>query len=274
MLCLRVILLFSTFLLVLPSVGYAKNLCTIVIDVEKNTTLYEEGDCEARVTPASTTKILFAVIGFESGFLATPNSPILKFEDGYADWLGDIWKQPIDPSRWLKYSVVWYSQLLTHYLGQERLEKYAANFGFGNADFSGDSGKMNGLERAWISSSLKVSPREQVVFLKRLVNRTLPVDSSVYAKVYDSVEKFPAADGWTISGKTGMAFPRIHDGELDAKKGYGWFVGWAVKEGRTVIFARLVQDEKGQILKIKGSTSYHARDSVIAELPRLARVPR
>jgi beta-lactamase class D len=56
----------------------------------------------------------------------------------------------------MKHSVVWFSQQIAQYLGQGRLQQYATQFGYGNADFSGDSGKNNGLERAWISSSLKI----------------------------------------------------------------------------------------------------------------------
>ena len=76
--------------------------------------------------------------------------PVLDYREGDPDWGGEEWKQPTDPTRWLKYSVVWYSQRITHALGAERLTAYANAFSYGNADFSGDPGKNNGLERAWI----------------------------------------------------------------------------------------------------------------------------
>ncbi len=264
----------ACFVFTLTAAAHAATLCTIVIDAADGAVFVEEGDCDTRVTPASTTKIALAVMGFDSGYLQTPNSPVLEFQEGYADWLGDVWKQPTDPTRWLKYSVVWYSQLLAHHLGQERLEHYAADFGFGNADFSGDPGKMNGLERAWISSSLKISPREQVRFLEKLVNRKLPVQSSTYDKVFESIEKFSASDGWAVSGKTGMAFPRKADGEFDSERGYGWFVGWATKGDRTIIFARLNQDDnEDQDTKAKGSPSWRARDAILSEIPHFVGDP-
>jgi beta-lactamase class D len=40
----------------------------------------------------------------------------LAFKEGDPDWGGDNWRQPTDPTRWLKYSVVWYSQRITHAL--------------------------------------------------------------------------------------------------------------------------------------------------------------
>jgi beta-lactamase class D len=241
---------------------HAELLCNIIADAKTGQIIEQQGDsCSERVTPASTTKIPLAVMGFDSGFLKTPHAPTFPFREGYVDWLGDIWKQPTDPTRWLKYSVVWYSQLITHELGQRRVEKYAADFGFGNADFSGDPGQNNGLDRAWISSSLKVSPHEQMAFLGKLVNRTLPVAADVFDKVYQSVDTWPAAGGWTIHGKTGMAFPKKPDGSLNIDKAWGWFVGWAEKDGRTLLFTRLLQNKT----KEQGSASFRARDEVLQQ---------
>ncbi len=170
--------------------------------------------------------------------------PSLPFKKGYADWGGEEWRQPTDPERWLKYSVVWYSQHIARDLGADELTRYGKGFGYGNADFSGDPGKNNGLERSWISSSLKISPVEQVAFLRRLVNGALPVKPDAVEKTRAVVERFDAGDGWMLQGKTGSAFPRKADGTLDRAAGWGWFVGWAEKDGRRYVFARLDQDEK------------------------------
>jgi beta-lactamase class D len=250
---------------IVPVQAHAGTICTIVADASDGKVLLEEGDCKTRVTPASTTKVALAVMGFDSGVLKDAHSPELPFKEGYADWMGDVWRQPTDPARWLKYSVVWYSQLLAHELGQERLEGYASALGFGNADFSGDPGKDNGLDRAWISSSLKISPEEQVAFLRKLVNRTLPVAPGVFEKVYEAVETTPLPNGMIVHGKTGSAFPRQADGSFDRTHPYGWFVGWAEQEGRTIIFARLDQAEK------KGAGGgKRVRERLLKELPALA----
>jgi beta-lactamase class D len=243
---------------------HGKTLCSIIVDTADRKMLVEQGeDCRTRVTPASTTKIALAEMGFDSGFLQEPHAPTLPFREGYVDWLGDVWKQPTDPTRWLKYSVVWYSQQITHKLGQQRLEKYASDFGFGNADFSGDPGENNGLDRAWIGSSLKISPREQVAFLEKLVNRALPVAPAVFDKVYQAVETWSVANGWTIHGKTGMAFPRKPNGSFDRVRPVGWFVGWASNGDRSLVFARLIQDEKEET----SSAGVRSRDVFLSEFP-------
>ena len=243
----------------------AKTLCTIVANAANGQVLLEQGDCRTRVTPASTFKIPLAVIGFDAGLLQDAHSPTLPFKEGYPDWGGENWKQPTDPTRWLKYSVVWYSQVLAHRLGQARLEDYASKLGFGNADFSGDPGKNNGLDRAWIASSLKVSPLEQIVFLRKLVNHQLPVSSHAIGETLDIVEVTPAENGWEAHGKTGMAFPRKPDDSFDEARAYGWYVGWAAKDGRTLVFARLDQDEQKEV--IPGGT--RARTQLLKDWPSL-----
>ncbi|MES2511012.1 MAG: class D beta-lactamase [Pseudomonadota bacterium] len=245
--------------------SHAATLCTVIADAKDGKVLLEQGDCRTRVTPASTFKIPLALMGFDSGFLKDDHTPALPFRKGYPEWGGDDWRQPTDPERWLKSSVVWYSQQITHKLGAQRLTAYARDFGYGNADFAGDPGKNNGLERAWIISSLKISPLEQVIFLRKLVNRQLPVTPHALDMVDRIVETRPLAGGYTAHGKTGMAYPRKADGEFDMARAYGWFVGWATIGSQRVVFARLDQDTQAH----PTSVSVRARDALLADLPSL-----
>lgn len=249
-----------------PPAARARTLCTIVTDAKDGAALLEQGDCRARVTPASTFKIALAVIGFESGLLKNAHSPEFPFKDAYVDWGGDNWKQPTDPTRWIKYSVVWYSQIIAHTLGAPRLEGYLRKFDYGNADMSGDAGQQNGLDRAWIGSSLKISPAEQTVFLRKLLARELPVSEKAMAETIEIVETRPAREGWELHGKTGSAYPRTVDGGQDLEHGYGWYVGWAVRDGRSLVFARLDQDEHREAI----SAGLRARDEFIEQWPSLA----
>jgi beta-lactamase class D len=240
----------------------AKIICTVVADAKSGNVLLQEGSCNERFTPASTFKVALSVMGFDAGFLKNEHAPTLPFRDGYVDWGGDNWRQPTDAVRWLKYSVVWFSQQITHSLGEQRLQQYATSFGYGNADFSGDVGMDNGLERAWIGSSLKISPLEQVAFLRKLVNRELPVTPHALDMTLKIVEKTSLPGGWEVQGKTGMAYPRLADGVVDEVHPYGWFVGWATKGERKLVFARLIQDDK----KEPGTAGVRSREAFFAEL--------
>lgn len=244
----------------------ARTICTVIADAETGTVLREDGDCRTRVTPASTFKIALSVMGFDAGILTSAGTPSLPFQEGYADWGGEAWRQDTTPQRWMTYSVVWFSQQITAQLGVDRLQRYAQAMEYGNADFAGDAGKNNALERAWISSSLQISPIEQMAFLCNLVKRTLPVQPQAMEMTLAILDRSITADGWTVSGKTGSAYPRLGDGSFDRASGWGWFVGYAKRGGRTLAFARLIQDEQRQSI----SGGLRARDGLLAEWDALA----
>lgn len=242
----------------------AKNVCTVVADARDGRVLIEEGDCATRVTPASTFKVALAVMGFDAGVLVDEDTPSLPFRESYPDWIA-AWRQDTGPARWLEHSVVWYSQQITRALGYQRFDGYVRSLGYGNADISGDPGKDNALERSWISSSLKISPLEQIAFLARLHDRSLPVSRQAQEMTHRILQSWEAG-GWSVHGKTGSAYPRKADGSFDRARGWGWFVGWAERDGRTLLFARLDQDEK----RVAGAGGIRARDLFLNAFPELA----
>lgn len=251
--------------LLLPlSTARAGAICTVLADAESGQVLHSEGDCETRVTPASTFKVAIGLMGYDSGLLANEHSPALPFKEGYPDWI-ESWKAETDPGSWMKNSVVWYSQQITRSLGQERFRQYVEAFDYGNLDVSGDPGKDNGLTRAWLSSSLKISPLEQVAFLRALVRRQLPVSAHAFQMIDRITAVTALPGGWDVHGKTGSGAPRNADGSLNTKRSYGWFVGWARRGDVAIVFARLIQNEKKETVP----PGPKARDAFLEELPTL-----
>lgn len=249
----------------LVSSAQARTVCTAMADAKTGKVFLQEGQCAERVTPASTFKIAISLMGYDAGFLKDEHTPTLPYREGYVDWGGAAWTQPTDPTRWLEYSVVWFSQQVTHALGPVRFARYAKDFNYGNADVSGDPGKDNGLERSWIGSSLKISPLEQIAFLTKFVNRQLPVSTTAFDMTSRIVQTTVLSNGWTVHGKTGMAYPRQADGTSDEAHAYGWFVGWAVKDGNTVVFARLIQEDQHESV----TAGVRAREAFLNALPSL-----
>ncbi|WP_296650710.1 class D beta-lactamase [Paraburkholderia sp.] len=243
---------------------HARTVCTVVADAASERIVLQQGDCATRTTPASTFKIAISLMGFDSGYLNDAHTPTLQFHAGYPDWGGKAWEQPTDPSRWIQYSVVWYSQQVTRSLGMTRFANYTRAFGYGNADVRGDS-RHDGLTHAWIDSSLQISPLEQVGFLSKVVNRRLPVSAHAFAMTSQITEVATLSDGWDIHGKTGTGFPQNADGSDDEAHGWGWFVGWASRNGKTLVFARLMQDDGARAEK--KSIGMRARDTFLADFP-------
>lgn len=226
----------------------------------------QQGDCTRRTTPASTFKIAISLMGFDSGFLINAHSPSLPYRSGYPDWGGASWRQSTDPSRWIKYSVVWYSQQVTRSLGMARFANYTKAFDYGNANVAGDS-RHDGLTHAWIDSSLQISPLEQVAFLTKLVKCELPVSGHAFDMTNEITEVSRLPDGWDIHGKTGTGYPQNPDGSDDEAHGWGWFVGWALRQGRTLVFARLTQDDAAQ--PGQAGTGPRTRDAFLSDFPTL-----
>ncbi|MEP9389404.1 penicillin-binding transpeptidase domain-containing protein [Mesorhizobium sp. KR9-304] len=163
----------------------------------------------------------------------------------------------------MKNSVVWYSQQVTQALGEEKFAGYVTAFGYGNADVSGDAGKDNGLTRSWLSSSLRISPLEQIDSLIKVVRRKLDVSAHAYEMTEAILTEYKLPNGWTVYGKTGAGFPVKADGTPDRQRPLGWYVGWANKGDRTIVFARLKENSQPK----KMSPSLGTRDDFLKELP-------
>jgi beta-lactamase class D len=236
----------------LSSAGSAE-LCTAIADASTGKVLIQRGDCGRRVTPASTFKIAISLMGYDSGFLKNAHTPRLPFREGYLDWR-DNWKEATDPAKWMKDSVVWYSQQVTQSLGKERFAAYASTFKYGNADVSGDA-ENDGLTMSWIGSSLQISPLEQLTFLGKVVNRQLGVSQHAYDMTAAITNFGQPPGGWNVNGKTGAA------------SSFGWYVGWASLGQRTFVFARLIQKDATQPQDIPAGVL--ARDAFIASFRAL-----
>jgi beta-lactamase class D len=236
-------------------------VCTAVADAATGEMLKQEGTCDTRATSASTFKIAISLMGFDAGFLKDAHTPALPFEEGFIDWNPAL-RSTTDPAKWMKDSVVWYSQQITRAIGKERFGQYVREFQFGNEDVSGDPGKDNGLTNAWLSSSLEISSLEQLTFLQKIVRRELPVISHAFEMTRTLVDIGVQPSGWHVYGKTGAGASKNPDGTVAMGQPWGWFVGWATKGDRAVVFARLTKDTE----RPSGPPGLAARDAVLRDL--------
>ncbi|WP_082507116.1 class C beta-lactamase [Duganella sp. Root336D2] len=214
----------------LPLLAYSAEHCLAMADAASGKWLAHDGVCDKRLPPMSTFKLPLALMGYDAGVLWDEHAPVLPFKQGYVDWR-PVWRQSHDPSSWMKESVVWYSQQVTLQLGEERFASYVKRFDYGNADVSGDPGKNNGLSESWLGSSLRISPDEQIAFLRRVVNRGLDVKPNAYDMARTLVKWPEQVGGWQVFGKTGSG--------SDGGRELGWYVGWLERGGQRVVFAQV-----------------------------------
>jgi beta-lactamase class D len=236
---LVVAMMFSLFAI---SATRAEVICTLVVDAASGAVRVQEGGCDVPAAPASTFKTALALMGFDSGILTAPDAPAWPYQNRYNAGRAE-WKVTTTPRSWLRDSVLWFSRELTAKLGADRFDAYVEAFEYGNADVSGDPGRNNGLTHSWLNSSLKVTPAEQVTFLRRMVAGELPVSPSARDTVMAIMPKFTAG-AWTVSGKTGTYYERHGDGSFNTERQLGWFAGWAERGEERLVFAYLIRDTK------------------------------
>ncbi|KTC89319.1 class D beta-lactamase [Fluoribacter dumoffii] len=211
---------------------------------EEQTVLHQEGnDCNQRYSPNSTFKIPLSLMGFDAGILKDATHPEWPYKKEYELFL-NVWKYPHNPHSWMRDSCVWYSQVLTQKLGMKRFKGYVGAFHYGNEDVAGDKGKNNGLTHAWLSSSLAISPVEQIQFLQKMIHKKLPVHPKAFAMTKDILYLQELAGGWKLYGKTGTGQQLTRDKSRKLPLQHGWFVGWIEKEGRMITFASHIADSK------------------------------
>ena len=119
-------------------------------------------------------------------------------------------------------SVVWYYQELARRVGEEQMRAYVEAAAYGNADISGN------IDSFWLDGALRISPDEQVEFLKRLYLNGLPFSQRSMDIVKDIIV-LEETDTYKLSGKTGSAI-RIEVYQ-------GWFVGYLETDDNVYFFA-------------------------------------
>lgn len=223
------------------SQAWANQGCFLV--EENGIIIKNEGECNTRYSPCSTFKIVLALMGYDAGILKDETHPEWLFKPEYQAPLY-AWKDPQNPTTWMKNSCVWYSQVLTPKLGVKKFNDYINKLNYGNKDVSGDKGQNDGLTRAWLSSSLEISPKEQAIFLEKLLSNKLPLShhSQKMTRNILYVEDLPS--GWKLYGKTGSGFLLSPDRTKKLEIQHGWFIGWIEKDNQKIIFVNHVVDNK------------------------------
>lgn len=223
----------------------------------------QEGNCEKRHSPFSTFKIPIALMGFDSSILDTPQKPLLEFtpeiRKQFAPWYNPQ-KYPImlysaraqTPETWMKYSVIWYSQYVTQKLGMDKFQYYLNLFDYGNKDASGTPQKNDGTLSSWLDNSLQISPLEQVSFLEKLSNRSLPVSKQAQEKTIAIMKLENVGDDWKLYGKTGGGMKS------------GWFVGWIEKGHRRIVFAQYTTQPETALISCGRVSKEIVKDNLIS----------
>jgi bla regulator protein BlaR1 len=200
--------------------------CFVLFDKNKNEyTVYNQPKSKKQVSPCSTFKIASSLIGLEA--------KVLKDENTTFKWDGmkypiESWNKDQTLKSAVSDSVVWYFRELASQVGEEKMQDHLNKFDYGNKDISG------GLTKFWLQSSLKISPMEQVNFLRRFYDYQLPV-SKKNVDIVKEVITLSDEGGVKLSGKTGSGGSSLN------KYINGWFVGYVEMKKNVYIFATNIE---------------------------------
>lgn len=219
------------------------NACFMLYSINEHKIVSEynpQNRCNQRIAPDSTFKVALSLMAFNQGLIK--QDTVFKW-DSKKGALSD-WDKDQTPKTWLTYSVVWVSQQITNQLGYPDIKRYLADFKYGNKDFSGDPGKNNGLNYAWLSSSLKISAIEQLNFLKAMLNHKLPLTSEAIEDTRKNMYLGKLDNGADYYGKTGSGRhgrnERLTNPSLLRD---GWFVGFIEQGNNHYIFVSNLTDK-------------------------------
>lgn len=182
--------------------------------------LSDTSDANLELLPASSSKIFNSLVFLEEGILKDENE-IVKW-DGVKRWVDD-WNQDLDLRRAFKFSAAWLYCKLAPKIGREKYLDYLNKCSYGNG-FIGTH-----VDSFWLDGSLKISPVQQVNFLRNLDSETLPFSKRTFSIVKTiMIEKEDSL--FTLRAKTGW-------GKILGQDDTGWWVGYLTLKDNVIYFA-------------------------------------
>ena len=198
-----------------------------VLHDTKNDKYYRHNEkrCAERLSPCSTFKIPNSLIALETGVVKDENF-LIKWDSlktPRQEWWSSTWARDHDLGSAIKYSVVWYYQEVARRVGEENYRQYLRQINYGNQDISG------GIDKFWLSSTLKISANEQIEFLKKFYRGELGFSQRT-TDIVKSIIVLEQTDQYTLSGKTGA-------GPRENGKMLGWLVGYVEANNNLYFYA-------------------------------------
>lgn len=185
-------------------------------------------------SPCSTFKIPNTVIGLDSGVISGADFTLkydAKRNPPTGFWVKE-WGQDHDLRSAMKRSVVWWYQEVARRVGAAKYPGYLARFDYGNRDIS------DGVDRFWLTGSLKISAEGQLAFLRKLWRGELGTSERSIAITKD-VLTLEQGEGWAWRGKSGTG--SIPGATPGSKRWIAWHVGGVETATGTQLYALWVE---------------------------------
>lgn len=183
---------------------------------------------EERHPPFSSFKIPNFLIALECGVVPDSDA-VIEYSSArrpaQSYWPKD-WAQDQTLHTAFQRSAAWAFQDLAQKIGEQTYQGYLSHFKYGNRSSSGDG--------FWLDRTLKVSPKEQVDFLRKLLTQQFEI-APLHIDLLRKAALAKEVEGVRLYGKTGAGPVNANDFEGPFE---GWYVGWLERpDQRPVLFA-------------------------------------
>lgn len=169
-------------------------------------------ECKQGHIPASTAKLFNSLAGLESGVLKGPDHTIPwdKVRRNFPEWNRDHTLRSA-----MEDSAIWYFQATARDVGREKIAEYMARIPYGNQNLRA------GVDQWWLWGHFRITPGQQIDFLRRLAHHRLPFERKHQEIVLDLIKQ-ESTEQYDFYARSGI---------LKVKKVEVWWVG-LVKDKR------------------------------------------
>jgi beta-lactamase class D len=173
--------------------------------------VYNQGDMERRLLPASTFKILNSLIGLETG-IVSDTSMVIRWDSVIRPV--NAWNQDLTMGQAFRYSSVPYFQEVARRIGRDTMQFYLDTVKYGNMTIGAR------IDSFWLDNSLKISPDEELGFVEKLYFSQLPF-KEISKRLVIALMHMESYPNYNLYYKTGW-------GTVGGSQ-IAWIVGWELE---------------------------------------------
>ncbi len=177
--------------------------------------VYNKNRADSAYLPASTFKVLNSMIALQTAVIESVNDTI-KWDGVDRGW--KLWNKDQTMKTAMPLSCVWFYQELAKRIGKKRMQKWINLADYGNKKIE------HNIETFWLKGELRISAREQIRFLEKLIANKLPFDKEIQ-KTVKMLMITDSTANYVIHSKTGWI------------NQIGWNIGYVETKNNKYIFA-------------------------------------
>lgn len=205
---------------------YGHTGCFILYDLKNDNYLrYNPERCKQRYIPASTFKIFNSLVGIETGAVKDEYDTI-RWDGVDRGWIE--WNKDMDMKHAFKYSSVWFYQEIARRVGEGKMQELLNINEYGNMDISG------GIDLFWLEGEFRVSPEEQIEFLRKLYLNEVQFSQRTI-EIVKNIMIYEKSEHYILSAKTGWG--------IRFENQVGWFIGYIERDDNVYFFSTNLESE-------------------------------